>query len=131
MDISPKQPSQRHFLPALLWLITITGLSVMPGVQLPDITLFEPDKAAHLFVYGVLVGLGYFGFFKKEGRAGITVLRGFQLFLFASFWGILMEYIQGSFFPGRFFEVYDMIANCLGAAIGWGLSYWWFRKKSN
>ena len=40
------------------------------------------------------------------------------VFLACTIYGILMEGMQYAFFPGRYFEVLDIIANIIGAIIG-------------
>lgn len=112
----------KHFLPAFAWLVFVTILSTMPGVQLPRFSLIGTDKLGHAFVYGVLVWLSLRG----AARAGFGPLAwaGFVAFAFASGYGAFMEWVQGTFFPGRFFEWDDMIANTFGAAVGWLLSRW-------
>jgi VanZ family protein len=107
-------------LPAFLWLIFITGLSVMPSVQLPKFELFAPDKLGHALAYGILTWLGLRGLRNPEqgrlsGRTGALVC------LFAAFYGVLMEFVQGAFLPGRFYEFDDMIANTVGAVAAWGI----------
>jgi len=39
--------------------------------------------------------------------------------LFATAFGALMEWVQFRFFPDRFFEYDDMLANAVGAVVGW------------
>ena len=119
----------RHFLPAFLWLVFISALSVMPGVQLPNFSLFTADKLAHAVVYGVLLYLILVGISKVRGQrpgwwAGVWAL------LFAGAYGVMMEFVQYAFIPGRFYEVDDMLANIGGAAVAWaGWALWFGRKK--
>lgn len=108
----------KNYWPVFLWLLFITGLSVMPGVQLPSFQLFSADKLAHAFVYGVLTWLLLRSYTRiGPGRAGIlpqVVICGISVF-----YGILMEFVQYAFIPGRFYEIDDMLANAFGCLIGW------------
>ncbi len=105
-----------YFL-ALVWLAVITILSVIPGIQLPEFNLFSADKLAHAFVYCVLVVVILHGHRKQNGGfSGKKSVAG--AFLFATFYGVAMEFVQGTFFPGRFCEFDDMIANAFGALVG-------------
>lgn len=113
----------------MLWLVAITVMSVMPSVPTPDFKLVAPDKLAHAFVYGVLVWLGLRAFRRYRPDAAFPWMRGFGMFTFASAWGTMMEYIQGAYFPSRFFELDDMIANAVGAATGWLLFFFIYRKS--
>lgn len=112
----------KHFFPALAWLVFVTVLSTMPGVQLPRFSLIGTDKLGHAFVYGVLVWLVLRG----VARAGAarSAWIGFAAFAFSAGYGAFMEWVQGTFFPGRFFEWDDMIANTFGAAVGWLAARW-------
>jgi VanZ family protein len=112
----------RHFFPAFAWLVFVTVLSTMPGVQLPRFNLIGTDKLAHAFVYGVLVWL----ILRGVARAGmrISLWMGLAAFACSAGYGAFMEWVQGTFFPGRFFEWDDMIANTFGAAVGWLVSRW-------
>lgn len=101
----------------------------MPSVPTPDFKLVGPDKLAHCFVYGVLVWLGLRAFRRYKPESPSRLMQGFGMFTFASGWGVMMEYIQGAYFPGRFFEFDDMIANAAGAAAGWLLFSFFYRKS--
>lgn len=90
------------------------ALSVGPGVSIPEEIwdLLSPDKWAHMFVYmvqGVLLMRG----FHQLGRLNVWT-KLFSISFGIAF-GILMEVIQYRFFPNRFFEVYDIIANIIGS----------------
>jgi len=119
----------RAFFYPLLWLVAITVMSVMPSVPTPDFKLVAPDKLAHAFMYGVLVWLGLRAFRRYRPQKGFPFIKGFGMFIFASAWGTMMEYIQGAYFPSRFFELDDMIANGVGAATGWLLFFFIYRKS--
>lgn len=107
---------RKHFFPAAAWLIFITYLSTMPGVQLPKFELISSDKFAHAFVYAVLVWLALRGIRRAENRLP-TRRERLGVFLFAAGYGALMEVVQGTFFPSRCFEFDDMLANAFGAAV--------------
>lgn len=104
----------KSFLPAILWLGIITFLSVTSKLQVPKFQLFAADKIGHAAAYGLLVWLLAWGVWKSKNRA---LARGeiFLLFYFAAGYGALMEWVQGTFFPNRFFEFDDMLANAAGA----------------
>jgi VanZ family protein len=114
----------KPYLPALLWLLLVTGASIMPSVQLPKFELLAPDKFGHAFAYCVLTVL------LLRGYAGATPARpAWTAAAFSMLWGVLMEYVQFFFLPGRFYEYDDMLANGVGALIGWGL-VWMMQKFS-
>ena len=107
-----KRSSLVYPIATLVWAIVIVILSTMPGQQLPQIDwLMTPDKFGHAFVYGVLaVGLyqSFYGAWKTPIFAG----------LWASGYGITMELVQYGFFPGRYFELWDIVANISGSIAG-------------
>ncbi|MCB0533252.1 MAG: VanZ family protein [Saprospiraceae bacterium] len=106
------------FLPAILWLAIITYLSTQGGISVPEFNLIQMDKVGHATAYCLLVWLLLFGWYRFEpGRATWAV--GLLVFLAASGYGILMEFVQFTWFPNRHFEVDDMLANAFGAAIAW------------
>lgn len=110
----------KSLIPALLWLVFITGLSVLPSVPLPKFDLFSPDKLGHAAAYGLLVWLILWGWHKAKRT--ITRSTAAWVALFATGYGVLMEFVQGAFIPGRFYEYDDMIANAIGALVV--LGYW-------
>jgi VanZ family protein len=70
------------------------------------------DKLAHFLAYGSL-SLGFGMLFGGRGRQlGIAIA-------FAAM-GVALEFLQG-LTDYRTFEIADMIANAIGAALGWGL----------
>ena len=105
----------KPFLPATLWLVAITYLSVSSNVQLPKIELFSADKLAHAGAYAILGWLLAWGVWRSKG--GIKSRELFLIFCIASLYGAMMEWVQGTFFPNRFFEYDDMLANAAGAFI--------------
>jgi len=101
-------------MPAALWLAVVTFLSVTPNVQLPKIELFSADKLAHAGAYALLAWFLAWGVWKLKKRAA-TPIELFLIFCIATLYGMLMEWLQGTFFPNRFFEYDDMLANAAGA----------------
>jgi VanZ family protein len=112
----------KYYLYPVLWVAFVTGLSVLPGGTLPKFDLFSPDKAGHFFVYGVLSFLILYGVAGIRGR-GFFYSSTFVAAVFLSAaYGVLMEWVQYRFIPGRMYEYDDMIANAAGAVVG-GISW--------
>lgn len=104
----------KKIFPAVLWAILIFVLSIVSGNRLPKIQLdwIQPDKLAHAGVYFVFAGLLFYGlkpFFSERRKVF------FGAILISSGFGIAMELVQFLFFPGRFFEILDIIANISGS----------------
>ena len=75
------------------------------------------DKLGHLLAYGTLTG--WFGQLYTRFKTQLWIFLGFCLM------GIVLEILQG-LGPARYFEYADMVANALGAALGWWLTRTWF-----
>jgi len=104
----------KPFLPALACLAAITYLSTSPKTPVPELNFWSSDKIGHLFMYVLFAGLSIWGLQKAKKRRATageqTIIGGL-----ASGYGAFMEWIQGAFVPGRFFEYGDMLANVAGA----------------
>jgi VanZ family protein len=104
----------KPFLPALLWLVAITFLSLSSNVPMPKIDFFSPDKLAHAGAYALLTALLALGV-RKSKNSPLSRSNLLLIFCFAAGYGAFMEWVQGTYFPNRFFEYYDMLANASGA----------------
>jgi len=109
----------KYYIPAILWSLLIFFLSTMGGINLPSswLDLISLDKVGHLVVYGILCAL-FLGAFTQNRKLSlekkmVTIALGISII-----YGIGMEVIQYSFFPGRFFEIPDIIANIIGSFLG-------------
>lgn len=104
----------KYYLPAIIWAIVILGLSVSSDIRIPSPEIIQMDKLGHLLAYGLLTGLILFGLRWKEDY---NMRRAIWAVFIVSLYGILLECVQWAFFPYRFFEVWDMIANITGALL--------------
>lgn len=109
----------KGFIPAIGCAIVILILSAKPGINLPEswFDLIAMDKLGHAVVYGVLTYLLLRGF-KKEDMTGFAGNSPVSALIISIVYGISMELMQYFFFPGRFFELYDIIANIIGSILG-------------
>jgi VanZ family protein len=106
----------KYFIPAIIWIIIVTALSAMPGLPKVDWEFISIDKAVHFAVYAIMAWLIYRGFYRNNAQ--ISLKYTFISFVLAASWGMLMEWMQGTFFPYRSFEWPDEVANMVGAAMG-------------
>lgn len=108
-----RRSSLISFFLTLIWAAVIFYLSTMPGPQLPRIDwLMTPDKFGHAGVYGILATGLFFSlkpYFPNSNRVY------YWPFILASSYGVAMECIQYGFFPDRYFELWDIVANIIGA----------------
>jgi len=118
----------RPFYPAIIWslLILLVSYSVL-GLNIPTtiFNVFQTDKVGHFGIYAILALLIVYGL-RKNGKVGGFLL--FAVFLWCGFYGFLMEVLQYSFFPGRYFEIADIVANIIGSLIGL-IFYLLFKQK--
>ncbi|TNE50964.1 MAG: VanZ family protein [Bacteroidetes bacterium] len=118
----------KAFAPAFCWLLIIVYLSTQGTIPTPQFNLFQMDKFAHAAAYGLLSVLILWGLVRTHRDRRFPVLAGILTFLFASGFGALMEVVQYKYFPGRFFEYDDMLANAIGAVLGWLIFAWALEK---
>ncbi|RMF02847.1 MAG: hypothetical protein D6772_02950 [Bacteroidetes bacterium] len=98
------------------WAAIIFWLSTAPGEQLPKVEwLMTPDKFGHLGVYAILAALAslslhHAGHPFEKWKTGVAMAT--------ALYGIVLEIVQYSFFPGRYFEFWDIVANIIGVFAG-------------
>ncbi len=116
-------------LPAIVWFIIIFVLLVLPGKDLPKedfLSVIYFDKWVHAGLFGGLVFLFSLPFKKLHSFKSNFYI---SIVLLAILYGVAMEFVQKYFTVDRDFDVNDMIADAVGAVIG----YFFFRfiaKKS-
>ena len=125
-------------MPAILWAALILFLSSGAMPNMPKLwweELISPDKLGHLVVYGILSLTLMYGFQKKnattyelseetaildsifiQNKNGvISKVNMIWVLSISIIYGILMEIMQYCFFPNRYFEIFDIIANIIGS----------------
>lgn len=107
------------YLPVAIWTLIIIHLSTGPGVQIPFTweNIIGIDKLGHLFFYLVHTILLYWAF-EKLGVFNSSQKRKWISFLLSAILGISLEVVQFSFYPNRYFEILDIIANIIGSYLG-------------
>jgi len=105
-------PPKNKLLLPFIWFLAITWLSTKGGVSLPGFSLIGTDKLAHAAAYALLSWL----LANAYGSREFVVLRNISMFSFV--YGAFMEFVQYTFFPNRYFEIDDMLANGIGAILG-------------
>lgn len=90
-------------------------LSVIPGEDLPSLSIWQPDKVMHAFVYATLT---FFMF--KTLRAAAPDNRPLKTSFIAGglciLYGFFIELIQLAL-PTRSFDLLDELANSIGCSI--------------
>ncbi|MEM9885071.1 MAG: VanZ family protein [Bacteroidota bacterium] len=109
---------------SMILVLSTVGIGVNLPTTLSDIIAW--DKLAHAFVYFILCYLLYQSFVKKRSQQRAILYA----LLLSIAYGILMEIIQYSFFPSRYFEFLDIFANIVGSILSIVLIYFLTDKKS-
>jgi VanZ family protein len=116
----------KYQLPLLVWLLLIFSISAIP--TLPAIKFpLSPDKFAHAGIYFVLCMLGRRAFRHQERWSWLKEHSLLAALLLAVVYGALDE-VHQMYVPGRSPDVYDALADSLGASlfVGWA---WWSARK--
>jgi VanZ family protein len=108
------------FIPAILWFIFISVLFFLPGSELPDEDWFHKvylDKWVHSGFFFLLVYLVCLPIILRSPSAIVWIN---QTVVAAICYGVVVEFIQKWWVPGRSFDVLDMLFDSIGAlAAGW------------
>lgn len=109
----------KYYIPAILWSFVILFLSTTGGINLPPswLDLISLDKVGHLVVYGILCIL-LLGALTQNRKLALEQKWVIIALGISITYGIGMEVVQYTFFPGRFFEIPDIIANIIGSFSG-------------
>ncbi len=102
----------------------------MSGANFPETfkDLFSSDKLGHGIAYGTQAFLLFWAFQKSKGS--MNTLQMTLLAAGVAFYGFSMELIQYYFFPGRYFEVLDILANIMGIVIIYVIFKLFFNKTT-
>ena len=111
----------KYNLLPILWALLILILTALPGEDFPDLnfwSLLTFDKAAHMFVFAVLVLQFIIGFIKQYRFRQLRYTAVRLAFIIGICYGALTELLQEFIFTGRNADYMDFIANCIGAVLG-------------
>ncbi|GHE58928.1 VanZ family protein [Roseivirga thermotolerans] len=103
--------------PARVWGTIVAVLMLLPQDSFPESKLLSYDKLAHLgvfFIFSILVLSGYQLQGKLESKE--TNYKKLSLTICLVF-GAILEILQ-QWIPGRMADIYDLLANFLGALFG-------------
>jgi len=110
---------------SVLWSLLIGILLSLPGTLLPNEGGFQIpqfDKLVHMGMFGGFVFLWNL-YLSTLPLSQKKLLRLFFLFfIIGSAYGIIMEFVQRCCIPLRDFDEGDIIADLIGAGLGYGIS---------
>lgn len=103
------------FLLAIFWTAFVTAFSLMSLGDLgDDFPIPNKDKYVHFMFYFVFVSVWYLYLNKKNSASR----NKWMVLIAAICFGILMEICQGAFTTTRSPDIFDVIANTVGAIFG-------------
>ena len=102
----------KRYLPLLVLLYTIAiiiiSLIPIPNLPLPEFNLLQPDKLFHFLMYFVMfLGWKKSNFFKEDKYFIKSLVIVFLV-------GLFTEFLQGTEYIERYYELADLLANSLG-----------------
>jgi VanZ family protein len=105
------------FWAALIWTIVIAFLCLVSFNHIPRVGLSNSDKYAHFTFHFVFSGLWFLYFSHRKGNFN-KVSTFLMVFLLSFFYGVAIEMMQDLFTETRKADVFDVLANAIGALIG-------------
>lgn len=115
-DLPSRLSHLRSWAPALGWAAILFIASSIPGTAYPKVGWPLADKAVHLGLYGFLGGLVAIGA-RSSWPDLSTAQRVIRCVLITAAYGLSDELHQ-LFVPFRSFDLWDLLADTIGAAIG-------------
>lgn len=103
------------YIPAIIWACVILYLSAFPGPQI-KVDFVAPDKLGHFAAYFMLGVLIVWKNIKNREKLSRNLFL--TVLVIGASYGVSMEIMQYLFFPNRYFEYGDMLANSLGSFFG-------------
>ncbi|WP_245738119.1 VanZ family protein [Hyunsoonleella jejuensis] len=100
---------------AITYSIALATVSLMNLSGMPKVELNYGDKIFHFIAYAILCLLWYLVFFYRMDHSYKKAIL--NAVLLAIIFGIILEVLQGTLTIHRSLDVYDAIANSLGALL--------------
>ena len=117
MSANLRSFSEISFILAGLWALTILVFSGIPGdsIKLPPI--WNADKILHFIIYLILSVFLIYGFINLNKFNSRFKVLLFTVIISSGYGGVI-EILQDYVFIGRYGDILDFTANCIGAVIG-------------
>ena len=93
-------------------------LCLIPGRDLPSVTIFELDKIVHFTFYVILSALMFYGWQKQNSFSSLHKNTLIKILIITSVYGFAVEIMQELFTVDRHFDIFDALANSTGAIAG-------------
>jgi VanZ family protein len=113
--------------PSIFWAAFILVLCLMPGRELPSVSIWEFDKLVHFCFYFVLALLMFWGWKKQKTFPSLQLNLFLKILTLTFSYGFVVEILQELLTTDRHFELFDALANSAGATAGCLISVKLFR----
>ena len=102
----------------VVWALIILGLTLLTGETHSNMSISMLDKIVHSFMFGTLSFLMIVGFKKQSEYTYLHFHAVAVAIAITVLYGTLIECLQLAV-PGRCFEWLDVLANSVGAILGY------------
>jgi len=114
--------SIKSFIPGIAWFFLVTILCCLPGKDLPEtqdwLGKIYFDKWVHFGLFFILTFLFMSPAVVRSSITGKKKAIGF-IALAAIAYGLIIEFVQQQFVPGRSFDGFDWAADSAGVLGAW------------
>tara|TARA_R110001599_G_scaffold171357_2_gene362498 strand:- start:13212 stop:13580 length:369 start_codon:yes stop_codon:yes gene_type:complete len=107
----------KQYWASVSWAIILAVLMLLPQDSFPESKLLSYDKIAHLGVFGILSFLVLWGKRNNKDKARLENKYLLNSLTICVVYGLVLESLQ-SVVPGRMTDIYDLLANTIGAIAG-------------
>ena len=110
----------KSFILPAIWFAFITVILTLPGSSFPKETWLNKiyfDKIFHVSIFFILVLLFFWPFSRTTISESKKKKIFFTIILSAITYGIIIEFIQKYWIPGRSFELLDILADATGSVL--------------
>jgi VanZ family protein len=105
---------------ALIWTLVVAFLTLLPGKDLPEISIVNFDKVAHLGVFAILEFL----YLRWIGKRYLWITAACIIY------GGLLEVLQGAFYVDRYADIWDFVFNGLGCIVALLVVKYWIKSRT-
>ena len=110
----------KKYWASITWAVVLAFLMLLPQESFPQSELLGYDKLGHLGVFSILSFLILLGKNKSTDKKKIEKNDLIKTLIICIVYGVVLESFQ-SVVPGRMTDIYDLIANTIGAIVGVGV----------
>lgn len=121
----PMFSQKRALVLAIFWTLGIFLACLIPGNEVPHIRIPLADKWVHFIIFAG------FSFLWLSAFKHVNTTKGILVFILSLALGYAVELLQGSGITrGRSYDVYDIVADGIGGALGVVLFFLWHKGQN-